>query len=138
MGPHFPTVYCLFMGLPRDLAEWTEDQLEAALKLMTGKYKGFMSCEYSSEDMVWEVSVQQSERSEPWSVHHYDRHMALYEAYGRLWSESQQEPSGKWTPPRDRLTAQAVTAHVSEKYKDPEDLDPEEVLSVYQDRQNKE
>lgn len=112
-----------------DLHTWTEERLEAEIQelLPVGQ---MLSCQLSVENRCWEVAFRDPEGLVVWSATNIDRRLALFDAYGVLWASKREHTAGVWSV-HARPTKASVQQHVAQRYRDPEDLDPEEIASVY-------
>lgn len=112
-----------------DKSTWTEGRLQDEIAQLLPKGTLLVS---SLEDTTWVLSlVQELGGSLLWEVEHYDKRLALFEVYGRLWLE-RESPSGAWSPRKSRPSLDAVTRRVLSPEPDPGDLDPTEIASVYE------
>lgn len=119
-----------------EMQQWSEDRLKAEIQALLPDDL-ILSYTWVEADRYWKVEylrvsegAEEGEGTPIWTSGHFDRHQALFDAFGYLWSQKNQ-PSVVWQGPSQRPTIASVTQHISEKYADPEDLDPEEIASVY-------
>jgi hypothetical protein len=67
-----------------------------------------------------------------WQAVGYDRHILLLNLYGFLWKRTQPTVSPVWRRHREITRADVARHARSVRVKDPEDLDPAEIRSVYE------
>ena len=121
----------------KDLTTWTEDYLLQQIQNLIPKGHR-LQCDPGEH--AWEVSVVEDiageeEEDAPslkthWQDHDTTYRNALFKAYHRYWAPPLQA-GDPWSLKANRPTLKAVAHSLSKKYADPEDLDPEEVASVY-------
>lgn len=117
------------LNVDDDLSTWSEDRIESeVLENLPADLK--FVCKLLEESRCWEVSFERPNGEVDWSSGNVDRRLALFEAYGELWARNRKPPVGVWTP-HGRPTKVSVQQHISQRYGDPADLDPEEIASVY-------
>jgi len=128
--------FALMEDPDEDKTLWTEDRIQSEISKMlpTGVY---LECEWHPHFRQWQVALlkETSDEDEPdeelWRSGHFDKRMALFEAYGQLWSTRRKPVTSVWAPVQSRPSRESVTRHVLSKEEDPPDLDPEEIASVY-------
>lgn len=74
-----------------------------------------------------------------WDNYHFDERTLLLDAYCWLWLQTQPQPTrlSNWGRRQGELTSRGVTRRVLSSLPDPEDLDPDEILSVYDEAARK-
>jgi len=111
---------------------WSEDRTKEEISLLLPK--GWVFRFDRNEIGYWETSFLDETNTSKWSALSLAPNIALFNAYG--WIALQRVPRGQgvWGPRRD-LTLQGVNAEALRKVSvpDPEDLDPVEIASVYDD-----
>lgn len=115
------------MDLPEEIHTWTNEQIEAAVRSACPEGLEF---DFSLEEGTWVVCFLSEDEQVVWESSNLDPRLALYDAYGYLWAinQPQAKAQGVWVPKPQRPKA-AVSPKV--RVADPEDLDPEEIASVY-------
>lgn len=127
------------MALPFDVASWTEERIQEELgtQLPVGWH---CTLTKNPETLVWWVTVFEGVVKH-WEGDAAAPNTALLNALGwamvRLAKPSE---SGPWTPRRNEITKDRLhdlAYRVSSPDPEPEDVDPDEVASVYAQRQNR-
>lgn len=117
-----------------DKSQWTEERLQEEItsRLSNGTY---LTTDF--ENSVWvlrlireEQELDRSREDVVWTVEHFDKKYALFEAYKRL-APRPAVAHDIWSPNKPRPTPETVTRSVVSKEPDPEDVDPEWIASVY-------
>jgi hypothetical protein len=119
-----------------NLDNWTDADLIDQITSLLDKGTD-MVCEPG--ETAWEVRFERnlvaedgSETSEVlWSGQDITMRGALFQAFAQVWTPPPTQPGDPWALRPNRPTLRAVADKLSEKYADPEDLDPVEVASVY-------
>ena len=121
-----------------DKSQWTEGRIQEEItKLLPPDT--YLSCD-NKDGLSWTVSLvrevetgdEEAKSEGLWSHNQIDKRMALFEAYGHLWLKTQQPSDLMWTPKASSLNKSSVLKYATSKEADPEDLDPDEVASVYE------
>lgn len=115
-----------------EITAWSEADLSDEIEALIPE--GWALRIEANIEGYWEVSIDRlSEGSDPiieFLESHIDKRLALLNIYGALWArKSRVSVDPNWTN-RKELTKQAVSIN-SSSVRDPEDLDPSEVESVY-------
>lgn len=117
-----------------DKSLWTEDRLQDEITHLLPQ-DTVLAADF--ENSVWVlrlmkmvVSGENSHGKTLWTVEHFDKKYALFEAYKRL-APKPAVAHGIWSPNKVRPTPETVTHSVVSKEPDPEDVDPEWIASVY-------
>ena len=127
-----------------DVTTWTDGYLAQQIQELLGEGKR-LDCtpgEVAYEVRVLVLPQPESEEDPPldpeviWSDTALTERDALFKAYHRFWRPGKTD--GVWSLRNDRPSLKAVAQKLSEKYADPEDVDPEEVASVYAQTTNPE
>lgn len=124
----------VFDAMLDDISSWTEaDVLEKLHSLLPED----CALEVVDTGSMWEGSLveQLSEGPEDfrivWVVEDFDKRSVLFRALEKLLPQPELPPGDPWSPSKPRPTQASVSQFVAEKYADPEDVDPDEVASVY-------
>jgi hypothetical protein len=111
---------------------WSIDELREELKALLPKSWQFVI--QAERSGFWVVRFEELRESGPemvWEALEVDERRALFEAYGYLWMKQRpfRELDATWV--RRRPMMSPPQSSVSDSSPDPEDIDPEEVESVY-------
>lgn len=115
-----------------EILTWTN----ADVRMQIGKLlpEGWtFTCNLDQENHFWVAEVKNEDGEVSWGTFNPDERLALLAVFGHMWSKSHKRPAPgtPWGPRRQELIRRYVTSRV-ERPPDPEDLDPEEVASVYE------
>lgn len=91
------------------------------------------TCMFDKEGGVFVAQAVEANGEVLWGTYNFDERLALLAAFGHFWAKTQQRPAAgdHWGPRRQELIHQYINKRV-ERAADPEDLDPDEVSSVYE------
>lgn len=91
------------------------------------------TCMFDEEGSVFVAQAVESNGEVLWGTFNPDERLALLAAFGHFWRKTQKRPppGDHWGPRRQEMIHQYITKRV-ERAPDPEDLDPDEVASVYE------
>lgn len=121
-------------GMPfEDVLAWSNQDVRMEISLLLPAGQNFRC--YQDDDLLWRIEILHNEFGTVlWGTVAMDERLALFALYGHLWAKSQKRPPPEqpWGPRRQELIKKYVTQRV-ERPPDPEDLDPEEVASVYEE-----
>lgn len=115
-----------------DLHKWTDEDLEAEILRLLPQEQT-LSC-LQKGSALWEASFIGPDEDILWHDEDFSRRGVLFKAYHQVWEPPSAQQEEAWAPLRERPTLKAVAQHLSEQFADPEDLDPEAILSVYSNR----
>ena len=114
-----------------EMTAWSLDEIVGAIYTLVPKPWVFEH--WQDDDYVFHarVKVKSSEQS-LWEDTHADERLLLFNAYGWLWARNQPKlpPDDPWVRRRE-LTSSAVS-RMALGIPDPEDLQPDEIKSVYE------
>ena len=116
------------MVMPEDLEDWTDSELLVEIEARLPPGFAFWCGE---GDSSWVVRVSDEGGATPlWEASDFTERGALFRAFHHLWIPP--GPAGIWDFNQQRPRLLTVVAQkISDKYSDPEDLDPAEVAAVY-------
>jgi hypothetical protein len=126
-----------------EMTAWSLEEIRGEVKRLLTKGWSF-SIVWDQEEQIWFAQIErdpgEDEGPDPvvvWSGFGPDEKILLFNVYGWLWLKIQPKPQGAspWVRKRE-LTTVGVTRKAL-GIPDPEDVDPEEVLSVYKSVRNK-
>lgn len=125
-----------------DYAEITAWSLEEARAQANGALpEGWEIRTGQDEGHLWIQVVRPDEKVEwvvEWDSFHFDERTLYLNAFCWLWFREQPRPSRSvWAPRRGELTRKNVTQRILSSVADPEDLDPAEVRTVYEEARKK-
>jgi hypothetical protein len=123
-----------------EISAWSLEEVQAHIdeilpkgwRLEPGEHNGhlWLNVMRPDDEVGWVVE---------WDSSHFDERALYLNVYGWLLLRKQppQPRVSPWTPRRGELTQKDITRRVLASAPDPEDLDPKEVLSVYEEARKK-
>lgn len=111
-----------------DMAAWTLDEIRAHIRRFLPEGHTF----HFGQDDGWKARLESPDGEILWERTGLDERVLLLDAFGWLWVRRQGAPSvdspwGRRKGPEQKLVEQPPV-----QIPDPEDLDPAEVMSVYE------
>lgn len=125
------------MPSPEEMAAWTFDDVRLEIRNLLPD--GWSLLELLHPDGYVVVRLNRIDDHlnsvTEFEVENADHRLALLDAYGRLWLKARAPVDASPWVRRRELSREAVTRKVNfGSTSDPEDLDPQEIASVYRDR----
>ena len=126
-----------------EMTAWSPRDIQVELKKLLPEgwvFEHIVSRDGFFRALVVDVSDQKKPLVQ-WEGDNLDERLLLFDAYGWLWMKKHPPEKRQRTPWKTRkseLTRKAVTQRVTlgkDPAPDPEDLDPNEVASIYKERQ---
>lgn len=118
-----------------EMSAWSLDEIQGEIRRLLPKDHQFRAG-WDPEVLCWHTCFERfGEEPDPvvvWEDWNSDERVSLLNAFGQLWAKQQPQlpPDSPWHR-RQELTAEHVRQKALE-LADPEDLDPDEIKSVYE------
>ncbi len=112
-----------------EMTAWSLDEVRAHLRRVLPS--GWKFEQGEAEEFLW-AQILDENGGAIWDHVHMDERLLLLDAFCWLYFRPQPKPENSvWSERRAELTRRGVMQKVLESVPDPEDLNPEEVRSVY-------